>query len=232
MAVYGVYGSICTPKKVPNKPNQYQQIHWAIWFYLFLGLTGIASAIYHATLHLYSHLFDEISESWAVLSIMYSLIEANLTLPTQNSTKKTLLIRTAGFLHGTIMSFLIININGFCEIHLFLLGISIILLVRNKTNQWKSEFGQKATKTNALVHSWLTNSLTYILVAFMLWTVDRVFCDTMSGLIVNPQFHAWWHILCAVGLYMAIQVALHCFDFNSKHSLAFSSPLPQILFAF
>lgn len=40
--------------------------------------------------------------------------------------------------------------------------------------------------------------------AFVFWLTDSHLCSALSTLPVNPQFHSWWHVCCAVSSHSSL----------------------------
>lgn len=45
------------------------------------------------------------------------------------------------------------------------------------------------------------SSMRTVLVGFGLWLLDYHYCGYMQALPMNPQGHAWWHLLMGIGTY-------------------------------
>ena len=44
-----------------------------------------------------------------------------------------------------------------------------------------------------------------VIVAFACWNLDMHFCQSMRALPINPQGHAWWHLLMALSVFWGMQ---------------------------
>lgn len=48
------------------------------------------------------------------------------------------------------------------------------------------------------------------LLASLCWLLDRVFCNEISGWMINPQGHAMWHVLMGFNSYFANTFLMYC----------------------
>lgn len=44
----------------------------------------------------------------------------------------------------------------------------------------------------------------------LFWFLDRIFCDVISLWYINPQGHAWWHILMGLNAYFENTFLMYC----------------------
>jgi hypothetical protein len=86
-----------------------------------MALTGVASALFHATVRWEYHLFDEVAESWMILALFYLVVAPPRSFP------------WALFAcHGVAMSIMIHFVMGFCEVHLIAMGAPVLWLTSKR----------------------------------------------------------------------------------------------------
>jgi len=48
----------------------------------------------------------------------------------------------------------------------------------------------------------------WLLVAFICWIADQVACEKWHALPINPQLHAWWHVLVAISVHIGFHYSM------------------------
>ena len=89
-----------------------------------MAVTGVASALFHATVRWEYHLFDEVAESWMVLALFYLVVAT----PRGADSFPWALYAC----HGVAMSVLIHLFMGFCEVHLIAMGAPVLWLTSRR----------------------------------------------------------------------------------------------------
>lgn len=155
--------------------------------------TGIASALFHATLQFQWHMFDEISESWMVLVLFYMVLCPG-AFPW-----------FVAITHGVTMSLLIVHINGFCELHLICLALPTVLMTRRRMvhEDWVALFAA---------------ALRWLWCGVGVWLLEVALASHVAILQINGvgwshliQLHACWHVFMSVGIYL-ITVCIVYYD--------------------
>lgn len=59
------------------------------------------------------------------------------------------------------------------------------------------------TKRDRAQYQWLARrGFILYLIAYICWQIDLTCCDFIAtSLPINPQLHAWWHVLVTCGIY-------------------------------
>jgi dihydroceramidase len=182
--------------------------------HLSMAVTGVASALFHATLQFGYHMFDEIAESWMVLFIVYLLLDRRFRWPQ--------------FLaHGLAMSVLIYHVMGFCEVHLIAMALYTLRTIPGRMEQCVS----------ASVSATYSQAIVFLLMGVATWLLDIAFAPVIAAKQVHAstagsfdldhvgwrliQLHAFWHILMAIGVYLVtLVVSMLCTADADKVRLA------------
>jgi dihydroceramidase len=146
---------------------------------------GLGSAAFHATLTYQSQMWDEIPMVWtgSVAAYCYS----SMIFPRfDNYFFAILVIWNIVFfcmhlLGGVFSLFAMI----FVAITLYMSGCILVLQYR---------YGTRFTQRLLIIH------ISLYIVAFALWILDNVHCNTLRENL-NPQFHSWWHILAGISIH-------------------------------
>jgi dihydroceramidase len=156
-----------------------------IWLAASIVFTGIASALFHCTLWFSAQRLDEIFENSAVLTMFHLSRSARPALA-------LILLQTVLSACGIVL------VTGFlfCEVHL--IGMALL-------TGYSLSTGHRTYITPALKRR-VSRLAASILAGGVCWLLDRVACDMLRSLPVNPQLHAAWHLFTGYGLYEAFHV--------------------------
>ncbi len=164
--------------------------HWNLKgniIFLVLAIVGIGSVFFHGTLTLFTQMMDEIPMIFLV---------TQLVLNTMN-VKKYIYV---AYVYATIYSMLIF-LSSFAiyksytiQFYLFQSSIIIsaiaILIALLKVPRTQS--------TRYL----FSKGLIFFFTGWSCWLMDYFLCDILQNWCAfNPQFHAWWHVFSAFGVY-------------------------------
>ena len=163
---------------------------WKNLYAAFLAMTGITSALFHATLWWWGQKLDETFEN-AALVVLYHVV-ATASRQDGGHDRDALLTRIG--LHCVLMTVLIIGVPvAFAELHLVgvLLGLFYHLLAMPR------DVGDACMP-------FATPAAAWGLAAFAAWLLDKVACDASpTGWTQALQLHAWWHVGTAAALHGA-----------------------------
>jgi len=149
---------------------------------LALALTGVFSAVFHATLWWWGQKTDEICENLALLALIY--------MPHHRA---PLLLAA----HGAVMSAGILLIpQVFAELHV---AASVACLLR---------VGYGRAVANRSLHEPIRLGAMFGLAGFVCWLVDKITCSSLPLTSQLLQLHSWWHLFTALGLYQAAGAGL------------------------
>ena len=166
------------------------------WFALFIFLTGVCSAFFHATLWLLGQRLDEIFENAALIAMYHSVANGNI------QSSDTIIV-----LHFLMSAAGIVFITAFlfCEVHL--IGMAILsgrqIYLQTKENE-ELEF-----------HFRVRRAILLTAIGGVCWLADRLCCDQLQAINIpifgHPQLHASWHVFTGIALWemFCITAALH-----------------------
>lgn len=162
-----------------------------------VACTGLASAYYHASLHLVGQRADEVFENAALAALLH--IGGHPPTPAW-----------AVGVHVTLAAagVLLVSAFLFTELHLIVTAVCLTVRLSRQTLPLSAASphlgGEYAARTRAAAGAAALGALA--------WLVDRSLCSVVSAWRVNPQLHAWWHVLGAVALHEACACAalVHC----------------------
>ncbi|KAJ3679303.1 hypothetical protein LUZ60_017314 [Juncus effusus] len=157
-------------------------------------ILAIGSVMFHSTLQHIVQQSDETPMVWEILLYMYVLYSPDWHY---RSTMPTFL-----FLYGLSFAFLhfFLHFQLAFKLHYILLSLLCIPRMYKYYIQTRDLSAKRLAKF-------------YILTLFLggvCWMGDRVFCKKMGGWVVNPQGHAWWHVLMGFNSYFANAFLMFC----------------------
>ncbi len=172
------------------------------------ALTGLASAYFHATLSLAGQRADETLETLTLVSLLHGALAAGST-PARALAHAAL--AAAGVLF--VSAFL------FAELHLVTVALATGAQLAGAARRLPSVEARARLAGAAAV------------VGAACWLADRLLCDALStALPLNPQLHAWWHVLGAVCLHEALAClgAAHVLASGGRPPLWALAPLGSV----
>lgn len=157
-------------------------------------ILSIGSMVFHATLQHVLQQSDETPMVWEMLLYLYVLYSPDWHY---RSTMPTFL-----FLYGAafavVHSFIRFRI-GF-KIHY--IGLCLLCIPR----MYKYYIHTKKASAKRLAKLYVAT----ICLGSLCWLLDRVFCNKISNWYINPQGHAWWHVLMGFNSYFANTFLMFC----------------------
>jgi len=143
-------------------------------------LTGVFSAAFHATLWWWFWKLDEVFENGILIALIH--VDRGESW--------------LGLLHFAIVTTGILSIPVlFCEVHLVL---SVVYCIR-KFYLLSTRIGH-VQKPIKMAGVWAAVGATF-------WLLDKLACDHLQQLPLNPQLHGWWHFCTATALWFGIEGA-------------------------
>jgi len=181
--------NVCFNHALPlAKTPRLYQVYW-----IALLLTGIWSAVFHATLWWWGQKLDELWENITLLALVYMGFEQNMGV---------------AFIHGILCSAGVVLIpEVFTELHV---AASVAALLHVSYRIAKSHKVLQPLVSRAAIHG---------VAGFSCWLVDKTACGVFFRVLQLLQLHAWWHLFTALALYQAGVVALCVSCLN--HGIAF-----------
>ena len=201
-----------------------------ISLYVSILMIGVCSTIYHASLTLWSISFDFFAIKLFNLLIISILLPKRIqshtdsVTHTADSKSKSKSVSKALFLLGFLIlvilggfmillpkiGFLLYNIFVTCLMLVVIVLIYTLLktfaqLSVQKTSNWKDGTIKKLRQAHyTQAHRWYLASIILFVVAFICYFIPRFACQHYKH-IRALQFHAFWHILSASGLFSLVR---------------------------
>eukprot|EP01147_Barroeca_monosierra_P000328 gene328-3696_t len=175
----------------------YGVFHWRklrhelrfIILWLTIIAVGIGSALFHGTLLFSMQMMDELPMVYAMLVWIYIWMENETLLP-RNKYLPIYLV-----LYGLFWTF-VHSYLGFVtlfQVHFAVLVITgYVFVIR---------YAIKTRDYRVKVFTFLY--ITPFVVAFFLWSIERIFCHHLRTF----QLHAWWHALSGLSCYFSVVLA-------------------------
>lgn len=187
--------------------------------YASIGVVGIGSFLFHATLSYEMQLMDELPMIYCVCVLTYSIFQADAKSRRRDLLLRALLIIDAGLI---TLSYLY-NKNPLFHQWAFGLHCAAIFLRGSRHYHSLARSPAKQNLRNLLLIGWGLHVL-----GFVCWNVDNVFCPYLRAgrLWLGPwaqwvlQLHGWWHVFTGMGAYVYIVanqwLSLMCGDQHSE----------------
>eukprot|EP00282_Hemiselmis_andersenii_P006594 CAMPEP_0114156220 /NCGR_PEP_ID=MMETSP0043_2-20121206/25930_1 /TAXON_ID=464988 /ORGANISM="Hemiselmis andersenii, Strain CCMP644" /LENGTH=255 /DNA_ID=CAMNT_0001251623 /DNA_START=29 /DNA_END=792 /DNA_ORIENTATION=- len=171
---------------------------------------GLGSAAFHCTLQYWAQMWDEVPMVWTMLVWSYCHVTMNSQGSWLLAAALTLYGIAWGYVHYLGAYVLLFQAHFGA---LVVLGIGFI--ARSVTLSCSVPLLPVTTKRLSSVHlqhrklrMMAQLYVFYILLAFALWVVDQKFCPSLHALPVNPQLHAWWHLLAGLNVHFGLQFVM------------------------
>jgi dihydroceramidase len=163
---------------------------------LSFGIVGLGSVYFHGTLTHWGQMADELPMVYSMIVWWYILFRMDHWPRKTSFWNRSILIGLVYALFWTCIH----NLKTFVLIfqgHFTLMvfgGIVRLIYMYRQTPYHRPEI------------FYLVLSYAGLLVpASIFWILDQQFCSSMNGENgFNPQFHAWWHLLCALDCHVAV----------------------------
>ncbi|KAF3328953.1 Alkaline ceramidase 3 [Carex littledalei] len=162
--------------------------------HLFNMILAIGSMLFHATLQLVLQQSDETPMVWEILLYVYVLYSPDWNY---RSTMPTFLV-----LYGASFAVLHFFLRFGIMFKLHYIGLSLLCLPR----MYKYYIQTKDHSAKRIAKLYVAT----LLLASVFYVIDRAFCKKMNGWYINPQGHAWWHVLMGFNSYFANTFLMFC----------------------
>lgn len=157
-------------------------------------ILSIGSMVFHATLQLVLQQSDETPMVWEMLLYLYVLYSPDWHY---RSTMPTFL-----FLYGAAFAVVHSLVRFRIGFKVHYIGLCLLGVPR----MYKYYIHTKDVAARRLAHLYVAT----ICLGSLCWLFDRFFCKKMSHWYVNPQGHAWWHVLMGFNSYFANTFLMYC----------------------
>ena len=185
-----------------------------ISLYVSIIIIGVCSTIYHSSLTIWSVSFDFFAIK------MFNLLIMSILLPKLKSfTYSNAMFMSGYFILIMVGGFMMLLPNfGFLLYNIFvsflMLGVIVIIhthlkqfakLSVKKTDNWKDDKVKNLRQAHyKQAHRWFITSVIFFIFAFTCYFIPRFACKEYKHIRVL-QFHAFWHILSAAGLFSIVR---------------------------
>lgn len=166
-----------------------------------IGL-GLTSGLFHATLWWTGQKLDEAFENIAMILLYHS--EAK----TQTFATLHCVLCVLGVFFLSFLLFVEIHIIGVASLGFLRIHQRVTELQQSSSGDAYFADKKESMRNLSLGHQ---RMMLCFIIAAICWVADNVFCgfirQTIAVTFFNPQLHAWWHILTAIGFYQAVMIA-------------------------
>jgi dihydroceramidase len=183
-------------------------IYWHPWVsyryqvvFLAISVVGVGSLAFHATLTKLAQALDEVPMLYTIFAFLYVIFCNRLKL--KKSTRNVLAVIL--IVYSVIATYLITAFEGTWQFVSFqiIFGSAEFLAFYQMFLMY---FAEKSKNPESEALNIFQRSVVLFIAAITSWSVDLVACDYInpnrsSILPINPQLHAWWHILMSLGVY-------------------------------
>ncbi|KAH8919033.1 alkaline phytoceramidase [Atractiella rhizophila] len=176
-----------------------------------IGLVGLGSFFFHATLSYEWQLADELPMVFAASTVLYIV----LALPKDSRTPvQLLLIRTILPLFAITLSVVYAGYYPNPVLHQVGYGLVQTALTARAGYVARSSWGKERVDEVKLsqIKRLFRDGIAIFLLGFAVWNVDNLFCDEITKLkkAAGPPLawllegHAWWHIFTGYGSFLSV----------------------------
>lgn len=214
----GLYGTWQCYKYHKFIPTRYA------YLYIWMGVIGIGSLLFHATLLYSMQLLDEIPMLFSNSQMLYVLWHPSIDLKIVRRIPEWFRSSPIGyFVFSILITILYINIPS-CTIFFQTSYAAMILLMSISLHFYAHQI-----PSGDSVKILLQRAAIFMITAFIIWNIDNLMCEKLRNLrshylpaFLGPllQFHAWWHVLTMIsGTHSLIAVTMAWCKTNAVEAL-------------
>lgn len=186
LAIFGLYVGRNLNIKLPV-----QLSYWV------LGIVGVGSALFHATLLYSCQLLDELPMIYGTLIFLYTIFEFEKRV----TVVERLFVPFLAFV-GIAITLLMLTHSENTEIHQFAYaGLVFILVFRSIYLTYKVDI-PKSEKD--IFHFFLVYSICVFGSGYFFWITERKLCEN-GYVIPYVQLHSFWHLFTGAGTFGLVQ---------------------------
>jgi dihydroceramidase len=164
---------------------------------LSFGIVGLGSAYFHGTLTYIGQMTDELPMVYSMIIWWFILIRMN-----QNSIYSFDFLILFGIIYALLWTYL-----HTLKTFVLIFQIHFTLIVLTGIMKLIYLYKQIQYKTYSIMYLIITYII-LLFIAMICWIIDQYLCEQMNDKNgFNPQFHAWWHLICAIDCHVGIVCA-------------------------
>lgn len=173
-----------------------------VYLYAWMGIIGIGSLLFHATLLYSMQLLDEIPMLFSNSQMLYVLWHPSVDLAMVRWIPKWFRSTPIGYYAFSILiTALYISVPS-CTLFFQVSYGAMILLMSISLH-----FYARQIPAGDSVKILLQRAAVFMISAFVVWNIDNLMCETLRRwrsehlpAVLGPllQFHAWWHVLTMI----------------------------------
>ncbi|TFK41854.1 ceramidase [Crucibulum laeve] len=207
--------------------------------YMGVGLVGVGSFAFHATLLFQAQLADELPMIYVGSMSLWLLFDDKPGFGLRSTRTKVLIAMLAIFDILFTWSYYVYRNPVYHQVVFATIVIATIIRITYLLKY--SEAGQSIpAKKKSSIAKLFTTGAGLFAFGFFIWNLDNIFCDTLTGWKVSMGWpaafllegHSWWHVLTGSGSYymfIGIQYVTLCIKDNPKnYTVEFRHKLPHV----
>jgi len=193
--------------------------------FLAIIVVGLGSVAFHGTLQKASQALDEVPMLYTAFAFVYITLCQRYNL--KASQRHYLALGLIS--HAVITTYLVTAFEGYLQFVLFHVsfGTAEFFSIIQMIIIYRAQRGYHGGQAKLI----FKRGLILYISAFAFWLADMMGCEYVNPwystaiLPLNPQFHAWWHIVVSLGLYsLALYTLFH------RMQTSFSERQPKIVY--
>jgi dihydroceramidase len=177
-----------------------------IMFYLSIGLVGLGSALFHGTVRLIGQMADELPMIYTGSIWHFLLLKINQ--PKYRDYHQKEAIRHGFDYWKYIAIFYVLLwtiIHSMQAFVLFFQAQFVVIIVGGIFQLIRLQLQPRYNIPT--IRNLIIAYIVLLAGAMICWLLDQRFCNTLNNLpynLPNPQFHAFWHVLCGISCHVGI----------------------------
>lgn len=191
------------------------------------GLVGLGSAYFHGTLTHVGQMADELPMVYSMIVWWFILFNMDEKRRSKHSVADLSLI--LGIAYGAFWTY-IHTLKTF----VLIFQIHFALMVFGGIARLIYLYRQRIYRQSTIFYL-LFSYVGFILLASICWLLDQRFCESFNRTFpLNPQLHAWWHVLCAIDCHCGIVCAeaMRFLSLQSHHQFSEGENHLRLVFFF
>ncbi|KAL7413376.1 ceramidase [Mrakia frigida] len=175
--------------------------------YLGMGLVGLGSFWFHATLKWEAQLCDELPMIWFSSYMMWSAFDSSPGFSVNSSS----ILSLVG-LFSTLIALTHHYVSHPNPVHHQLLFGFILISTALRTTYLIRQLPSSQAKVKNAISTMFAKGVASFVLGFAAWNADNLWCDTLESwrerlpffIGALLQFHSWWHALTGLGVFLMV----------------------------